>query len=347
MKPYYEHAGITIYHGDCREVLPQLPEVSCCVTSPPYWGLRDYGNDQQMGLEETPAQYLEAMTGVFHEVRRVLEPEGTLWLNMGDCYASSPPGCQNGGVSESSTLHGVNGISATYRETLRQSVGQKRNTVVGGLKPKDLVGMPWRLAFALQADGWYLRQDIIWHKPNPMPESVRDRCTKAHEYIFLLSRSERYYFDQDAIRTKFSDETKALSFETMDYKSRDRYKKPDGWDAGKGGHGTFHREGREKGELAPKDYVPPDGANKRSVWTVATQPFPDAHFATFPEDLIRPCILAGCPTGGIVLDPFAGAGTTLLVAKQNGCRAVGIEIEEKYCEIAAKRLSQEVLQFGD
>jgi DNA modification methylase len=174
---------VIIHQGDCLDVIRTFPpeSVHCCVTSPPYWGLRDYGCAGQIGLEPTPQEYVAKMVEVFAEVRRVLREDGTCWVNLGDSYASTPPGCKNGGVSQASTLHGVNGISATYRETLRQSVGQKRNTITGGLKPKDLCGIPWRVAFALQADGWYLRSDIIWHKPNPMPESVTDRPTKAHE----------------------------------------------------------------------------------------------------------------------------------------------------------------------
>jgi DNA modification methylase len=190
-----------IRQGDWIDVLRTMPDASvhCVVTSPPYWGLRDYGVVGQLGLERTPEEYVARMVEGFREVRRVLRNDGTLWLNLGDSYASTPPGNKTLGVSGSSTLHGVNGESGRYRDTLSKSVQTKRSTIVGGLKPKDLCGIPWMVAFALRADGWYLRQDIIWSKPNPMPESVRDRCTKAHEYIFLLSKSERYYYDQDAI----------------------------------------------------------------------------------------------------------------------------------------------------
>jgi site-specific DNA-methyltransferase (cytosine-N4-specific) len=191
----------------------------------------------------------------------------------------------------------------------------------------------------MQDDGWYLRGDYIWHKPNPMPESVTDRCTKSHEYIFHFSKSERYFWDSKAIQTPFSEETKAQSFDTMNFKARDRYKRPDGWDTGKGGHGAFHRSGREKGGMAPDDYVPPNGANRRSVWTIATSPFPDAHFATFPPDLPEICIKAGCPPDGTVLDPFGGAGTTGLVADRLQRNAILIELNPTYAAMAEKRIN--------
>lgn len=332
--------GISIYQGDVRNVLPNLPaeSVNCVVTSPPYWGLRDYGTakweggaaacdhrhpgerrqlphgdgrtndcyadervlipgvgasyketcgkcgairiDSQLGLESTPEEYIANMVRVFRDVKRVLRSDGTLWLNMGDSYAS--------------------GDRATWRSGASENKGQDvqndmpRPKTPPGLKPKDLCGIPWMLAFALRADGWYLRQDIIWAKPNPMPESVTDRCTKAHEYIFLLSKSERYHYDAGAIA------------ETS---------------------------------VTPDDPM----RNKRSVWTVVTQPFPEVHFATFPEELIKPCILAGCPAGGTILDPFFGSGTTGLVARRNGCKCIGIELNPEYIKIAERRLAQEVM----
>ena len=367
---------VRILQGDCRDVLKTLPDesVHCVVTSPPYWGLRDYGVAGQIGSEETVEAFVEVLVDVFREVRRVLRMDGTAWVNMGDCYASTPPGCGAEGVSRSSTLHGQ--VSEAYRETLKASVGQKRNTIAGGLKPKDLVGQPWRLAFALQADGWWLRQDIIWHKPNPMPESIRDRCTKAHEYVFLLAKSERYYYDFGAMQEPASENTNP----------RRSVKMPDGWDTGPGGHGSFHRQGREKGKTTdrrPKAWdvdmgshrtliakhprklaepgsgtknnssmdealsVMPETRNKRSVWTVTTAPFKEAHFATFPPDLIEPCILAGCPEGGTVLDPFGGAGTTGLVADRLHRDAILIELNPEYAEMARNRIFNDAPLFAD
>lgn len=344
----------TLYCGDAREVLARLPteSVQCVVTSPPYWGLRDYGVAGQLGLEPTPEEYVLKLTALCREVRRVLRMDGTLWLNMGDCYASSPPGCANGGVSESSGLHGVRGISGTYRETLRQSVGQKRNTVVGALKPKDLVGLPWRVSFALQADGWWLRCDIIWSKPNPMPESVTDRPTKAHEYVFLLSKAERYYYDAAAIRTVAKGPTTKM---------------PDGWDTGPGAHGTIHRNGREKGKPIDKqrghsrrhagfndrwdqmerEEQVQNGANARSVWEIATQPYPEAHFATFPEEMARRCILAGSRPSDTVLDPFGGSGTVAQVATGNGRDSIYIDLNPKYLELASQRIGPMLCRLVD
>lgn len=286
--------------GDALAKLREMPgqQFHCCVTSPPYYGLRDYGVDGQMGSEKTPAQFVVAMVEVFREVRRVLRDDGTLWMNVGD---SSAP----------------------------------KNS---GIKPKNILGMPWMLAFALRADGWCLRQDIIWHKPNPMPESVKDRCTKAHEYIFLMSKSPRYYYDAEAIRTPLAQNTKPLSFETMDYERRQKYKRPDGWASGAGAHGTIHPQGREKGAAAPDDYQMPTGANKRSVWSIANYAYPGAHFATFPPALVEPCILAGCPQGGVVLDPFGGAGTTGLVANRLLRNSVLIELNADYAAMARDRI---------
>ena len=265
-----------IYNMDCLEGLKQLPDnsINCCVTSPPYWGLRDYGVEEQIGLEKTPEEYVEKMVEVFREVKRVLKPEGTLWLNLGDCYITSPPGNKTPPKD----------LDGNYRRKQERQLGhgESREAIYqkikySGLKQKDLVGIPWRVAFALQADGWYLRQDIIWHKPNPMPESVKDRCTKAHEYIFLLAKSARYYYDNEAIKEDAKPE------------SEKRYKS------------TFYTGKKEiSGQGRPGNASNTPGykkwtgkRNKRSVWTVPTQPFPEAHFATFPPDLIKPCILAG------------------------------------------------------
>ena len=311
MVPYHTGQSAEIHHGDCLEVLRGMDSesVNCCVTSPPYWGLRDYGEDGQLGLESTPEEYVSKMVGVFREVRRVLRDDGTLWLNLGDSYAS-------GGVNRQGK--GSNSLDAgRFDFDCRvESHGISRG-LAPGFKPKDLVGIPWRVAFALQADGWYLRQDIIWSKPNPMPESVTDRCTKAHEYIFLMSKNAKYWYDHEAI-------------------------KADGGGGGRfNGSPTYARNDRN--DAGRRDANAAIKANRRSVWTVTTAPFKDAHFAVFPPKLIEPCILAGCPKGGTVLDPFMGSGTTLYVAKERGRKGVGIELNEQYIEIAKKRLKQEVL----
>jgi DNA modification methylase len=307
-KPYYQDDSCTIYHGNCLDILPTLEpqSINCCVTSPPYWGLRDYGVEGQLGLESTPEKYVENLVEVFREVKRVLRDDGTLWLNLGDTYAAN---------------RGYQVPDGKWTD-VGNSMGMRASDM--GLKVKDLIGIPWRVAFALQADGWYLRQDIIWHKPNPMPESVKDRCTKSHEYIFLLSKSAKYYYDADAIKEPCVEGSPAGNKAALN----------------KG------RIGREGWSFDSNKSKPVDGRNKRSVWTVTTKPFKGAHFATFPPDLIEPCILAGCPKGGIVLDPFGGAGTTALVAQRNGRRAIACELNPEYSEIAAERLQQEYIQFG-
>jgi DNA modification methylase len=295
-------------------MLKTLPDesVHCCVTSPPYWGLRDYGVDGQLGLEKTPEEYTEKMTAVFREVRRVLRPEGTLWLNLGDSYAGSGMGGANYPESASEKQ-----LSNTGSTTCKGRGGY----VAPGLKPKDLCGIPWRVAFALQADGWYLRQDIIWHKPNPMPESVTDRCTKAHEYIFLMSKSQRYYYDAEAVKEPFADERMGNP------KGGGQYSVGSGRnDNGALKTGKWNEDGKATGR------------NCRSVWTVATHPYKEAHFATFPPDLIEPCILAGCPEGGTVLDPFFGSGTTGLVCSRLNREYIGIELNGEYVEMAKRRI---------
>ena len=279
--------------------------MNTCVTSPPYWGLRDYGVEGQLGLEETPEAYVSKLVEVFRGVRRVLRDDGTVFLNLGDSYAAGG----HGGHNKSESFNGHND-----REGDRCP-----KKAPPGLKPKDMVGIPWMVAFALRADGWYLRQEIIWHKPAPMPESVTDRCTKAHESIFLLAKSQRYYFDSEAI---------AEPGVEPDRQRSDRI-------GGKNGATVRHSHGGVMGASQTR--------NKRSVWTVNTKPYKGAHFATFPPKLIEPCILAGCPEGGTVLDPFLGSGTTAAVAQKFGRKCIGIELNEEYCELAAKRFRQRTL----
>ena len=302
--------------GDCIEGMRTLPEqsVHTCVTSPPYFGLRDYGMAGQIGLEDTPDAFVARLVDVFREVRRVLRDDGTLWLNLGDSYWSSTA---TQGRNEDKA-HGA--IGGTAKLIAGGSSTYKRTAL--GLKPKDLIGIPWRVAFALQADGWYLRQDIIWHKPNPMPESVTDRCTKAHEYVFLLSKSARYFFDAEAIKEQGAGQ--------RDWNEATRGDGND-WRA-KGGAGSRAARG-------PSGFGTPETRNRRSVWTVATKPYAGAHFATFPPDLIEPCILAGSPVGGTVLDPFGGSGTTAGVSMRNGRNAILCELNPEYAALMPERIA--------
>ena len=314
----------TILVGDCRDLLQTLDtaSVQTCVTSPPYFGLRDYGVDGQIGLEQTPAEYVAKLVQVFREVRRVLRDDGTLWLNLGDSYAAQRGGTHMPAQTVSGG-EGGKGDEVAFRGMGGEQRGcAHRNASKIGLKHKDLIGIPWRVAFALQDDGWYLRQDIVWHKPNPMPESVRDRCTKAHEYLFLLTKSPRYYFDADAIK-----EASATNDPRRPYTSKGA-KELDGRREWKSG------QNRDGGDFTKR--------NKRSVWTVSPKPFRGAHFATFPPDLIEPCILAGSRPGDLVLDPFLGAGTTALVAERLGRRWIGCELNPEYANIARRRLEGEV-----
>lgn len=316
--------SIDILVGDCRTRLAELPDqsVQMCVTSPPYFGLRDYGHDGQIGLEQTPDAFVAELVSVFRAVKRVLRDDGTLWLNLGDSYSSFK--------DQSSRQQTLAGKS---RDEPHSGKAANRNGEVlarCGLKNKDIIGIPWRVAFALQADGWYLRQDIIWHKPNPMPESVKDRCTKAHEYIFLLSKSDRYYYDSDAIAED------ALT--------------PGSTHVHVGGNGTKAEEKANDPLYATrpkKTWVTTETRNRRSVWTVATKPFAGAHFATFPPDLIEPCIKAGSKTGDTVLDPFGGAGTTGLVADRLGRNAVLCELNPTYAELAENRIRQDNSLFAE
>lgn len=289
--------------------------VHCCVTSPPYFGLRDYGHDGQIGLEQNPGEFVAKLVEVFREVRRVLRDDGTLWLNLGDSYAS---------------------------------------VECGSAKPKDLLGIPWRVAFALQADGWYLRQDIIWHKPNPMPESVRDRCTKAHEYIFLMSKSGRYYFDAEAISEPLAASSIARLAQPNLAKQTGSTRVPGKTNGNmkavgpRFGGSKYGDDSRAESRTKSGDEWQGGGrANKRSVWTVATRPFKGAHFAIYPPDLIEPCVLAGCPVGGVVLDPFGGAGTTGLVAQRHGRSAVLCELNPDYAQMAQSRIESERMALFD
>jgi DNA modification methylase len=310
-----------ILTGDVRERLADVPDgsVRCCVTSPPYWGLRDYGHDGQIGLEQTPDQYVAEMVAVFREVRRTLTDDGTLWLNIGDSYASNPA---SGGRSQSASFHGSPSSESDHATPRRKYVRPD------GLKPKDLVGIPWRLAFALQADGWWLRQDIIWHKPNPMPESVTDRCTKAHEYVFLLTKSAKYFYDVDALREP--------TVTAIDGRGSTAERKA-------AGHPTrYGMANRGEGWAMPSISAPQGGRNKRSVWSITTKPFKGAHFAVMPEALAEPCILAGSAPGDLVLDPFTGSGTTAVVALRHGRKFVGVELNDDYTQIAKDRITKEL-----
>ena len=352
-----------LFEGDCLQVLATIPaeSVQTCITSPPYYGLRDYGTatweggdincnhnpqkpdggergdrtlplgrggvyhdicgdcgarraDAQLGLEVTPQEYVAKLVAVFREVRRVLRHDGTLWLNLGDSYSGSGKGP-------------AGNLGAKHNE---RHMEHKHSAIIPeGLKPKDLVGIPWRVAFALQADGWYLRQDIIWHKPNPMPESVTDRCTKAHEYIFLMTKSARYFYDAEAVKEPNSESSgkwgKMVPTKTAQ---------------AQGAHGKTSAltTNMTREECVDKYYT--KGRNKRSVWTVTTKPFKGAHFATFPPDLIEPCVLAGSAADDTVLDPFNGAGTTGVVAIQHGRRYIGIDLNTDYLEMARKRIQE-------
>jgi site-specific DNA-methyltransferase (cytosine-N4-specific) len=307
--------------GDCRSVLGEISpgSVNCCVTSPPYWGLRDYGVDGQIGLESDVDTYIAQMVAVFRLVRKCLSDDGTLWLNLGDTYVAAPPGnadrdhshgvwLDTRGEQEATAVRRDGpriGHRSSFRRDRRAREDQPHKRALD-LKPKDLIGAPWRVALALQADGWWLRSDIIWAKPNPMPESVRDRPTKAHEYLFLLAKSERYYYDADAIKEPVT----------------------------AGGYGRT-------------DVI--ESRNRRSVWTIPTQPYPGSHFATFPEDLVEPCIRAGSARGDLVLDPFAGTATVGLVARRSGRRFIGIELNPEYARMARERcaLVQAELPMSD
>jgi DNA modification methylase len=317
---------IQLHLGDSLEIAKTLPSgsVQTIVTSPPYWGLRDYGVSGQLGLERTPEEYVCHLVELFRELRRVLRDDGTLWLNLGDSYFST----STGNIGTKSTLASAGGTP--FEKTMGEYVKTKMNRppIPNGYKQKDLVGIPWRVAFALQADGWYLRSDIIWHKPNPMPESVTDRPTKAHEYIFLLSKSSKYYYDADAVKEPAAYDGRKDEMHKGSIKNYAGVM-PNGQpqSMAQGAHPRWNKD--ENGNRV---------RNKRSVWTISTKPYKGAHFATFPKDLIAPCILAGAPVGGVVLDPFTGSGTTGLVSVELGRSFVGMELNPEYHAMATARI---------
>ena len=340
---------VRILAGDVRDKLRELPDesVHCVVTSPPYFGLRDYGVAGQIGLEPSPAEYVEALVAVFREVRRVLRKDGTLWLNLGDSYAGSWG--NQGRKSERGTQRPING---PMLQAFNAYPDRQKFHTGDGIKPKDLLGIPWRVAFALQADGWWLRQDIIWLKPNPMPESVTDRCTKAHEYLFLLSKSERYYFDAAAI----AEEMAAASIERLSQPTlamqAGSARVPGKTNGPMKAVGSLHMQGTQRNDgerwrIADGGVAPRGNRNKRSVWEIATTPYSEAHFATFPPALVEPCILAGSPRGGVVIDPFGGAGTTALVADRLGRDAILVELNPAYAAMARRRIVNDAPLFAD
>jgi DNA modification methylase len=336
--------------GDALDRLREIPDgsIRTCVTSPPYWGLRDYGDDEQLGLEATPTEFIEKLCTIFDEVWRVLADDGTLWVNLGDSYNSSPAGANPGGFQGKQMANNPAYDQAQSRKKIKG--GQ-----IGSLKPKDLVGIPWRFAFAMQDRGWYLRQDIIWAKPNPMPESVTDRCTKSHEYIFLLTKNARYFFDHEAVQEPLAEASFGRLAQDL--------KNQTGSDRAHGGTKTNGRMkavgprfgGHKYGDSDdPKHatksgniYEPNGKRNKRSVWTVSTRPYREAHFATYPPELITPCIQAGSQEGDTVLDPFSGSGTTGEVALKLGRNYVGCELNPDYANLSEQRITNALGMFAD
>jgi DNA modification methylase len=310
--------------GNALQTLKLLPDLSVqtVVTSPPYWGLRDYGNDDQLGLERNPADFIENLCKIFDEIWRILKDDGTVWVNLGDSYAGSGKG------PAGNILKGSDAGEARHLEKKHSAI------VPDGLKPKDLVGIPWRFAFAMQKRGWYLRQDIIWHKPNPMPESVTDRCTKSHEYIFLLTKSAKYYFDNEAIKEEASSDS---GFAKQRAKGVSNFAKTK--------EERFTNDARSGNGYG--NYVDDGFRNKRSVWTITTKPYKEAHFATYPTDLIEPCILAGSKEGDIVLDPFSGSGTTGEVALKHNRNYIGLELNPQYAALSERRLNDAIGMFAE
>ena len=303
----YNKMKDTILFGDCRETLKEFDEKArMCVTSPPYYGLRNYGDEEnQIGMEQSPEEFIDELVKVFREVKNVLTDDGTCWVNVGDSYYNYRPGRGQGLAKQT--------VSNTKQDL--PDVCPRRGNRIEGLKEKDLIGIPWMFAFAMRADGWYLRQDIIWHKPNPMPESVKDRCTKSHEYIFLFSKDKKYYYDNEAIKEPVK----------QDWGTRDRT------------NGKYHNPGTglQPHSGLTKSYTK---RNKRSVWSINKKPYKGAHFATYPAELIEPCIKAGSEEGDIILDPFMGSGTTAMVAKQLGRYYMGCELHEDYGDLIKKRV---------
>lgn len=351
--------SVRILEGDALTVLRTLPNqsVQCCVTSPPYFGLRDYGVSGQLGLEKTPQLYVEAMVAVFREVMRALRTDGTLWLNIGDSYAGSwgNYGGQNRGKGTQRPITKGSAAPNPAYDGLEKYLPATTNVV--GCKPKDLIGIPWMLAFALRADGWYLRSDIIWHKPNPMPESVTDRPTKSHEYLFLLTKSASYYYDADAIAESVTDSSIArLSQATLELQ-RGSFRVPGKTNGPMKAVGNITGNISERGVTrtteglnlkSAEEKLRPDGKrNRRTVWSVTTVGYSEAHFATFPPKLIEPCILAGSRKGDTVLDPFMGAGTTGLVSDRLGRDCIGIELNPEYAAMARKRIADDAGMFGE
>lgn len=328
----------TVIFGDALRGLQFLPNesVDTCITSPPYFNLRDYGKDGQIGLESSADEYIEKLVMVFREVRRTLKPDGTLWVNIADSYCGSGKGASNYPDNAKKYKQGTNkGSVGTYLS----------KTTAADCKPKDMIGIPWMLAFALRADGWYLRQDIIWAKPNPMPESVKDRCTKSHEYIFMFSKSPRYYFDGEAIAEPTAESTNKRM-------AQDISKQAGSFTPSKANgkmKAVAPRYGGKKYTETPDKFYRTKSANaydyrskrnKRDVWTITTKPYKGAHFATFPDTLITPCVLAGSRIGGTVLDPFCGSGTTLMVANKFGRNGIGIELNDEYEQLIKDRVGE-------
>ncbi len=345
--------GLRIICGEALEELRKLPEASvhCVVTSPPYWGLRNYGHPDQIGMEKTPEEYVQKMRAVFAEVSRVLRDDGTVWLNLGDSYArQAGDDATRGKPNTGQALIFLNGLG-------REGMGN--NKPPPGLKPKDLIGIPWRVAFALQSDGWYLRSDIIWAKANCMPESVTDRPTRSHEYIFLLTKSARYWYDHEAIKEPCIYDVNGTGTAARKARAEEHHKamptaerngiRPGGYKNSVNFDGKNHGQEKQRGhsrrhdgfndrwDQMEKEEQCTGMRNKRDVWTVAPANYPDAHFATYPPELIKPCILAGCPVGGTVLDPFLGSGTTAAVALELGRSAIGIELSPEYVKLAERR----------
>lgn len=341
MKPYFEGGGVTLYCGDGREILPQLETAAanCCVTSPPYWSLRNYKKPGQLGLEKTPELYVATMVPIFSEVRRILAQGSTMWINLGDTWATS--------AGSGKRMGGIGQISH-YRAMLEQEAypaAPPNRMPMPGYKPKDLVGIPWMMAFALRTEGWWLRSEIIWSKPNGIPSSAKDRPAHTHETIFLMSNARRYYCDMEAISElqAQAERTRRLREQAQGHDATYNLKRDQPGATGQHATGKTSalRSVKKRIELAMKGT-----RRRRSVWTVSVTPYPEAHFATFPPKIPQLCIKAGCAPGGTVIDPFFGAGTTGLVAQKLGCKCIGIELNEEYCELAANRLSQGVLALS-